>query len=431
MVSITKANENMSSVVFLSGMSQGDVLGGIGRSFSAQFKTLGYEFVEIQLTDKQDSIAILKNALLKYRPEFVFSYVGIGLNLSIKNKNGHIENLWEAPGIPFLTIFGDSSVYFFDRHVMPSTNFAGIYGFPDHLALRKTFPKTEGLICTIPPVLVDAVKQEEVDFRKKREGNIIFLKNGNDPGRLTKTWRETLPPAILQPLQDIASQLANNLNNATVGQINNAVTSYFMDKDIDIAHLTKLRLFLIGQLDDYIRRVKSTFIVRALLDFPIQIHGTNWEHVDFSSGRAILVNTCNFEKSRQLIAESLGSLDMSPNTSLAPHDRVMRALGHYTLCLTNEQEFFKKEVPKHKSMTFRFDKHSLQGKISDILSNAGRCVEVGLDIAETFRRTHPLEAAVGRLMDIAELVRMNQMPALPSGYPEFFVWPPESLSSAI
>jgi hypothetical protein len=79
-------------------------------------------------------------------------------------------------------------------------------------------------------------------------------------------------------------------------------------------------------------------------------------------------------------------------------------------------------------MSFRFDKHSLQGKVSDILSNAGHYVEIGQDIAETFRRTHPPEAAVSRLMDIAELVRMNQMPALPSGYPAFFVWPPKTLS---
>jgi hypothetical protein len=420
----------MSLVIFLSGLSQGDTLGGIGRSFGTQFKALGYEFVEIKLTDHYDSIAALKNVLRERKPKFILSYMAVGLGMSIKI-NGQVENLWEATGIPFLTIFGDSPAYFFDRHVMPGTNFAGIYGFPDHLALRRKLPRTEGFVCTIPPVLVDELKREEIDFKGKQAGDVVFLKNGNDPGRLSKIWRETLPPAILQPLQDIASQLANNLNDATAGRIDDAVTSYFMDKDIEVVHLANLRLFLLAQLDDYIRRVKSTFMVRALLDLPIQVHGTNWDHIDFSGSRATWVTTCDFETSRQLIAESLCTLDMSPNTSLAPDDRVMRALGRYTMCLTNEQNFFKQEVPQHKSMTFRFEPHNLQAKVADIISRPHYHVELGQDIAETFRKTHPPEAAVGRFTEIAEFIQMNRMPALPSDYPEFFVWPPASLSSSL
>jgi hypothetical protein len=198
---------------------------------------------------------------------------------------------------------------------------------------------------------------------------------------------------------------------------------------MDITQLVKLRLFFNAQLDDYIRRVKATYIVRSLLDFPIEIHGANWNHIDFSNARARWVNTCDFEASRQLILESLGCLDVSPNTGLAAHDRVLRAFGRYTMCLTNEQRFFKQAVPQHKDMMFRFERNSLQGKVADMLGRPAHYVELGQDIAETFRRTYPPEASLGRLVEIAELIRMNRLPALPSAYPEYFVWPPEGLSS--
>jgi hypothetical protein len=39
----------MRKIVMINGVSQGDALGGIGRSFEAPCNALGYEFVEINL----------------------------------------------------------------------------------------------------------------------------------------------------------------------------------------------------------------------------------------------------------------------------------------------------------------------------------------------------------------------------------------------
>jgi len=159
------------------------------------------------------------------------------------------------------------------------------------------------------------------------------------------------------------------------------------------------------------------------VDFPIEVRGTGWNHIDFAGSRATLVETCDYAESRQLIRECLGVLDMSPNTAGAPHDRVLRAFGSYTLCLTNEQEFLPAGAP-----SFRFQADSIQAAVAEALAHPARHVELGAEIAAIYRAQNPPEAGVADLIRTAELVRLNQVVERPAGLAPYFVWPPKSLS---
>jgi hypothetical protein len=148
--------------------------------------------------------------------------------------------------------------------------------------------------------------------------------------------------------------------------------------------------------------------------------------VNFSGKRATLVPSADYSKSKLLIMESLGLLDMSPNTGMAPHDRPMRAFGMYTLCLTNEQEYFKRQFEQHEAFSFRFEKESLQTKVADVLAHPQRYVEIGIQVAETFRKNcHP--DTLGRFMlDTASSVRLACAPGF-ANLQSYFVWPPTKL----
>src|SRR5438046_7141912 len=120
----------MSAVVFLSGQTMGDALGATGRAFRRVFESLGHEFLEVNLA-APNAVQLLDQTINALPIEFVFSFVGMGAYLGGKGADGRETNLWEALGVPFISLNGDSPAYFFDRHVMPGRTFACMYGFPE------------------------------------------------------------------------------------------------------------------------------------------------------------------------------------------------------------------------------------------------------------------------------------------------------------
>ncbi len=391
------------------------------------FNNQGYDFVEIDLLDTENLAQNLNRVIQNQPVEFAFAFMGYGAGLTVNDKNGQIRNLWEAIGAPFLALFGDSPAYFFDCHVAKSPNFACLYGFPEHQALRRRLPKINGPIGGFQPLLLDPLNRDELDFRQKANGQLLFLKNGNDPGKLWNSW-SVLRRRPLRALQDIASHLVANLADEAGNQIDDVITAYFAGDGLDISTLPKLRLFFVAQLDDYLRRFKSTMMAEALMDFPVQIRGVNWEHVDFSGKRVSYVKGCSYAESSSLIRESLGLIDMSPNTGLAPHDRPCRAYGAYTLCVTNEQEFLRRNMPHHAAVSFKFSRESFQEKIADVLEHPARYVDIGIEVASAFREACPPEAAVSQLIDTAAMIRLDQQRERSPDWPGFFVWPPRSLA---
>jgi hypothetical protein len=291
------------------------------------------------------------------------------------------------------------------------------------LDLRRRLPLTPALYGLVPPVPFDTAEKREVDFRKKESGKLLFLKNGNDPEKLVRIWREAMPAATFVMLADLAGELVASINTEKSHDIDALVTAYFLDRGWDVSEFVNLRLFFVAQLDDYLRRIKSTLVADVLADFPVEIHGFNWEHFDFSKRRATFVPGGDYTQSRQQIIDSLGIVDMSPNTQRAPHDRAMRAFGLYTLCLTNEQEFFKEQFAKAKSFSYRFEKDDLAAKVADVLARPKEYVELGLEIAEQFRRSRQPQDFAQFMLDTAEYVRLARGPR-PAGLQDFFVWPP-------
>jgi hypothetical protein len=405
----------------LSGRSRNDALGAAGRAHRELFRRLGYEHVEIDFS-KPDAQPLLDRTASEQAVEFAYSPVGMAANMQGAMPDGSRVNYWEANRIPFISLSGDSPAYYFDRHVMPTDWHACFYYFPEHLDLRRRLPRLRGLCGLVPPVPFDLAEEREIDFRRKENGKLLFLKNGNDPEQLLETWRNALPEPTFLMLADCASELSNDPSAELGNDIDKLVTEHFAHKGWDLERLTNLRIFFVAQLDDYLRRIKSALVADAIADFPVEIHGYNWDHFDFSKRRATFVPGGDYTDSRQRIIDSLGMVDMSPNTQGAPHDRAMRAFGLWSLCITNKQQFFESHFPDHEAFTYRFQKDSLQAKIADILSNPKRYIELGREVAKRFRQNRHPEDFVRFMVDTASHIRAACGPR-PPGLQEFFGWP--------
>ena len=415
----------MDTVVLLSGTTRGDTLENLGRSLGRDFVSHGIKFIELSMRDEAHLIESIK--LVNFEQvKLIFSWASMGMGLTVRRENGTYFDLWHELRIPFVTFHGDSPAYFFDRHVVKDSKFITLYGFAEHCELRKRLPLVRGPIDSCWPIIADDTPVDSLDLEAKRNGKILFLKNGKDPNELRRLWTNTLEPFPLQIIFELASYLENHLDECAGNQIDDLITKYFINCGYDLDHLLKLRLFLIAQLDDYIRAVKCTRMIEALLDLPVEIRGNNWSHVDFTGKKATYIDECDYVKSVGLIRNSLGLIDMSPNTVSRPHDRFVRACGAHTFCLTNEQQFLE-ELPNREHLSFSFDKESIQQRVAAALDHRAATVDMGIEVAEAYRKKHPSEELIVQMLKYASLAKLDNLRQRPHGSQDFFVWPPSSL----
>ena len=226
----------------------------------------------------------------------------------------------------------------------------------------------------------------------------------------------------------MADVLVANMATDPHVDIDGLVTGYFKLKNLDIDSSLQLRLLFVAQLDDYLRRTKCTFIGNVLRQFPVEIHGDNWDYLDFSGSPCKVVPGCDYKTSDGVIANSLGIIDMSPNTGGGFHDRPMRAFGRHTLCLTNEQQCFTDAFGADCGITFALDHDAISAKIADVLAYPKEYVEVGIEIARIFDAQNPAEAVVRQFVETAETLRVANSKHI-RGLQDFFVWPPAILKA--
>jgi hypothetical protein len=111
---------------------------------------------------------------------------------------------------------------------------------------------------------MDDTLASRIDFRAKVGGKLLFLKNGNDPEQLVQVWRNALPLNVFLLLTELSGHLVSQIATTTSVDLDRVVCAYFRDRGLDVDAMVSLRLFFVAQLDDYLRRVKSTSIAEVL-----------------------------------------------------------------------------------------------------------------------------------------------------------------------
>jgi hypothetical protein len=356
---------------------------------------------------------------------FAYGFVGMGAELEGSTSAGP-RNFWSIAKTPFLKILGDHPSYYLDRHFDVSPYTVNLYGFPEHRDFhRRMAPGRPSAL--MPLVPFDALPAAAVDCEKKKAGRILFLKNGNNPEALRALWRDRLPERIARCLLELSEQLVPTAQRpVTCDDIERASIAHVMDRlRFDLGSDLRLLALYIAQLDDYVRRAKSTMIARALLDLPVEVHGELWGHVDFCGRRARLVPSGDYFVSRDLMKHALAVIDMTPNSELGLHERFVRAASRHTLCITNDTPALREQFPDASRAAFRFAPESIRERVEWALDRPGDAVELGMKVGARFAERHHEEDLAEFFAGIAEHFALpgegNRM------MQDFFVWPPHRL----
>lgn len=318
---------------------------------------------------------------------------------------GGSVNPWADAGIPFVRLYGDLPAYLPSRHLQHFPGSINAYGHAEHQEFFTRWFVSKAPSVWLPLFPFDTIPREDVNHSAKaRSGLIVFPKNGNSPEQLGTFWRTRLPSVIATVLDAVAEEAVAEIDKSC--DLIAAIRRHFAALSIDLSGHKHVLFFLVAQLDDYLRRVKSTMIVRSLLDLPVTIRGVNWEHVDFGGRRARHEPASDYVRTRSLLDQAIAIVDMSPNTERGPHDRVLRAAGRFTTFFTNRSQFYDNHFRNAGEFTFHFNRSSIHEHIDRALSKPVETVDMGLEQGTRMRELLTEERYVEQVLGVVDACAM-------------------------
>lgn len=369
-------------IVCFYGESEGNALAEGTKAVMAPFTSIALRviFVDLNRSGWWEELSEVLSAPIW----FAASAFGVGQDITV-SRNGKLANLWESSGIPFVRFFGDIPAYFPDRHVAQFHNSINAYWDIAHANFYRRWFRNPALSVVCSPVVIDKMPLEQVNVANKVHGKLIFPKNGNSPLKLVDYWCMALPPALSKALQAVAEEAIGRdwINREPC--LDDRLVKYFQGIGMDIAAEPAVLCFLVAQLDDYLRRIKSTMIGEALLDLPVIIRGRFWEHVDFRGKRATYDPNSDVASTLPLIDQAPAVIDMSPNTLRSPHNRIWQAVGRGTAFLSNQLTYFDATLPMAERCTFAFEREAIHSMVSHYIAHPREAVEMGLEQARALR----------------------------------------------
>jgi hypothetical protein len=163
-------------------------------------------------------------------------------------------------------------------------------------------------------------------------------------------------------------------------------------------------------------------IAESILDLPVIVQGSFWQHVDFTGKRAQLVGGQDVDASQRIVQDELGVIDMSANVDTWPHDRVQRAAGSFSLVLTNRQGWLSEHFQDFEGLTFEFEPEAIRARVHDAIIAPGRYIEQAVAFGERFREVYPRQAFAQRVVELVDLAKLLWNEPKPLLQP-FFAWP--------
>ncbi len=396
------------TVVLLSAHGQNDAITGLLGEYAVLLKNSGFKTLAFDLSARDFNAASIVEALERGDVAFALSYLGIGCDLRLHGADGTAEvNAWDHFEVPVLRLNGDIPAYFPARHTPTPAISANIYYAREfhHYAERWIGDGRTGVLNVHrTPFPICCIDRSAVDRGRRRSGKLVFLKNGNSPQELMDLWQKQLPSSVARLLVEICSDLRSPCLGSSPVFLDDLVEDALASRGYSRSLPSGLMHLLVAQIDDYFRRVKSLMIGEALRDFPVIIQGSHWGHLDLSGRRATLVPGTDFKQSLEVYASQLGVIDMSPNITSAPHDRVTRSAGMYALCLTNQQVWLREQFPGFERLSFEFSAESIQDRVADVLRSPDDYLDLAMSFGTRARQAWSGDRVVALFTEVSQLL---------------------------
>jgi len=266
---------------------------------------------------------------------------------------------------PVFCLHCDHPAYYARRHRGVPHNLVLGYLFRDHALYQRDHVKSANLVTSVHFGIPDLpIADPDLSDGPK----IVFAKTGNDPRALETRWRAL--PRIEPLIRDCLDEVGLGPCELYADAVHRVVSAH----GIELQPFDRLTRFLIVQIDDYVRRRKSTAIAETIKRFPVDIFGVKWEHIDQTGARARFHGGVDYRIVNQAIVRATASITMNPNIELSAHDRFFTALGAGVMPLSDTNSFIRENFPALTPYTFGFDDASLEATLDRVFARPADAV---------------------------------------------------------
>jgi hypothetical protein len=403
------------NVLFMVPASRSGAFEGVLAMWAARFRTFGIGVETFDPSKSTDWQGALFKLLETHDWEFAVSPMGMGR--SIRHPSG--QTVWDHFEVPLVCVMGDHPAYFPALHTQVGAWQANIYAYAEHAQYHLKNCEDASPHIAILPVCPSVEIADQRVVRTNKTDRIRFFKNGNDPTALRKLWSDRLPASIANSLNVVADECAANLSSCSSDELAATASKLGLNRPGFVSHGVLLDALLTSQIDDYVRREKSTLLAKVLSRFPTDIFGDNWGHVDFSGSAAIHHGSGTFQDLASLTATSALTIDMTPNAVSLPHERFYHSIGLGTFCITNRVSWLWNRFPElAATLTYEFTEFSIGERIDWALSNQNLVSDIADEMKAVLLSDGAQQEFVMRFVEVADRVRLAAKPQLQ----DYFRW---------
>ena len=256
---------------------------------------------------------------------FAWGAAGIGARLRVGP-----ELLWDSVGVPFVSLLSDSPSWMPANHHVPSRYVANGYVFRDWLDMQRRLIRSRQISAVLPHGIIGN-PQRDVTPWSQRPHRMVFVKTGHAPALHRSRWLN-LPPRFRTVLEDASSAVLQG----GVGDITATFLQCLEHHDVFLEQRLDVLFGLMRQLDVYVRDYRSTALVHALLDLPVDIIGRGWDHVAGLGGKARFHPAVDATALPTLYSQTQYLLNTMPNFSTCTHERVLHGFASKCFVVTNQ-----------------------------------------------------------------------------------------------
>ena len=382
-----------------------DSLSGNLELASRELMADGFEVTRFPL-DTGGCPAGLADLLQKESFTFALGMSGVGADLLTPEGTC----LWEKTRTPFFTWHCDHPAHYPKLHRILSRYVVQGYVFPDHAHFAGRHVSAGGQayhvhmgiprrsLLKVPPLPTD-----------KRNGRLIFAKSGGDPREIEREWRETYSP----DLRDILFAATEELSGKKIQEFDTVIGRIAQAFGYNLAPSSDLMLMLVYLVENYLRIRQSNLVLRSLLDFPVDVFGNGWDHIDASHARAVMHGPIPFAEMWALLPRYAGSISVNPLVDESVHDRVFYALAAAVAPIGDANGFCRNELPELRDYSYAMAPEAIAAAADAVLSHPGRAAMAADDCYGNALPRYSMEQSLRQISHFCRMQTQMKYSSLP------------------
>lgn len=316
------------ALVAFVGENENGILRHLSHGLMGLLEPFGYSSHVIDLGDPAWPGQL--EALLQSGIAMAWGHAGIGASLQIEG-----QNLWERAQVPFVSVLADSPCWHPCNHAVGSRFVVNAYLYPEWMRVQRQFIRSAQVSAVVQGGLIPNPLHDRILWRS-RPRRMVLVKTGGDPVKRRQGWA-ALPRRMRAVLEDAATAA---LGRGT-GDVTDTVIEAMAANQVSYEGRTDILFGIMAELDLYVRDNRSTAVVSALLDIPVDIYGRGWDHVSHRAVKARFHPAFDAELLPNLYAETQFMLNTTPNFSSGVHERVAYGLDARCCVVSDVNDYMR------------------------------------------------------------------------------------------